>query len=407
LYPQLYAGIRDNPALFLSAERDERRRFQQDTISRIDRLIEDTTQELTSEERESVKSRLLAPLFPRIGRSEYGGEWERIWAAEQKVCSSEYFKRFFTYSVPIGDVPDAQVAALCEAVLATADAEKRVLLEAFAARQSLPRLVSRLRQREESLTQPQASALITAIALNGDLFPRERGMTVMVDTRAKAGMLLAGLLRQVPAGEARQQEAERAIRIAMPIGFAMECLRWTRNHHDTAPERRILADGGEAPLEAILTTRIADADAASPLFLQHAKDAPFLYWHWSNGASVTHVGQILQTHFDASPEHVDVFLGCYIGEAWGMESGLPKPADFGREQYDSVSRLVAAEYVAANLRMRYGAELDTPQSYPPDTMPQPRRVAHQYMTVHNYVLQQQHAAEGPTSDTEPDDHVGH
>ena len=68
----------------------------------------------------------------------------------------------------------------------------------------LPRVIARLRQREESLSQDQASALITAFALNGNLLPRERGMMVWTDTRAKAGMLIAGLLRQVPAGELRQ-----------------------------------------------------------------------------------------------------------------------------------------------------------------------------------------------------------
>jgi hypothetical protein len=88
-----------------------------------------------------------------------------------------------------------------------------------------------------------------------------------------------------------------------------------------------------------------------------------------------------------------------------MESGLPRPADFGREQYKSVSHLIPAEYVATNLRLRFGAELDTPQNYPPDTMAQPRRVAHQFMVVHQYVLQEQRVAAQPAAEQEPvDDH---
>lgn len=405
IYPNLYTGIRENPAFFLHGERDERRSARQGAVNRIDSLIERTTPELTADERERVKSRLLEPLFPRIGSMGYGGEWDGIWGAEQKVCSSQYFKRYFTYSVPVGDVPDAHVAALCEAAPAASDAEKRVLLEAFAARQGLPRVISRLRQREESLTQVQASALITAFALNGDLLPRERGMMVLADTRAKAGMLIAGLLRQVPAGAYRQAEAERAIQIAMPVGFAMECIRWIRNYEDTPPERRVLADEGEAPLRAILTARIEEADAVTPLFIAHPKDAPYLYRSWADGTSVAHVRQRLEALFDAVPEQLDAFLGCYVGEAWGMESGLPRPADFAREQYNSVSHLIPAEYVATNLRLRYGAELDAPQNYPPDTMAQPRRVAHQFMTVHQYVLQAQHAATQPVAGEEPADDV--
>ncbi len=389
MYPNLYTGIRENPDLFLHGERNEQHGNRSGVLNRIDELIERTTPDSTKEERERVRLRLLEPLFPRIGSMTYGGEWDGIWGAEQKASSSQYFKRYFTYSVPIGDVPDAQIEALCNVAPTASNTEMRALLEAFATRKGLPRVVSRLRQREASLSVAQASALITAFALNGELLPRERGMMVMVDTRAKAGMLIAGLLRQVPASEDRQAEAERAIQIAMPLGYAMDCLRWIRNYKDTPPERRVLADEGEAPLNAILTARIEEANTATPLFIAHSKDAPYLYRVWADGTSVNHVQQKLEAIFDAAPEQLDRFLSCYVGEAWGMDSGLPRPADFAREQYDAVTHLISAVYVATNLRLRYGEELEFPQSHPPDTMVQDRRVAHQFMAVHQYVMKVQ------------------
>lgn len=403
MYPHLYTGIRENPGLFLRGERGETHNARQGAVSQINSLIERTTPELTTDEQECVKLRLLVPLFPRIGSMGYGGEWDEIWGADQKVCSSQYFKRYFTYSVPVGDVPDAHVAALCDAAPVASNDEKRALLISFAERQGLPRVISRLRQREGSLTQLQASALITTFAQNGDLLPRERGMMVMADTRAKAGMLIAGLLRQVTAGGERQAEAERAIKIATPVGFAMECIRWIRHYEDRPPEKRVLSDEGEEPLLEILSARIEETDAVSPLFIAHPKDAPHLYWSWADRASVAHVRRRLETVFNAAPEQLDTFLGCYVGEAWGMESGLPRPADFRREQYNSVSHLIPAEYVAENLRLRYGEELETPQNYPPDTMVQPRRVAHQFMAVHLHVLQEQlavaqSAEDGKTAD---------
>ncbi|GEM_PF-288572 len=387
IYPELYAAIRDNQAIFLQGEREARRNQRQNAVSRIDTLLQQATPTLSDDERAVVRSRLLEPLFPRIGSMGYGGEWDSIWAREQKICSSQYFKRYFTYSVPVGDVPDSHVAALCEGAPQASSAERRVLLEAFAARQGLPRLVARLRQREDTMTVEQATALIATFAANGDLLPRERGMMILADTRAKAGMLIAGLLRQIPSPEDRQAEAERAIRMAMPVGFAMECIRWIRNYEDTPPERKVLADEGEAPIREILTARIEEANAEAPLYTSHPKDAQFLYWTWAHGTSQEHVREQLVTTFDAHPEELDSFLACYVGEAWGMESGLPRPADFRREQYNSVTHVLPGEYVAANLRQRYGPELDTPQEYPPETMTQSRRVAHQFMGVHLYVLQ--------------------
>jgi hypothetical protein len=393
LYPHLYTGIRENSQLFLRGERNARQNALQGTVSRIDSLIERLTPELTADEQEGVKSRLLVPLFPRIGSTGYGNEWDEIWGSEQKVCSSQYFKRYFTYSVPVGDVSDASVAELCDVAPVVSDEETRALLQGFAERQGLPRVISRLRQREGSLTQVQASALITAFGLNGDLLPRERGMMVVADTRAKAGMLIAGLLRQIPTALDRQAEAERAIAIATPVGFAMECIRWIRHFKDKPPEKRVLADEGEEPLREILTTRIEEADAKSPLFIAHPKDAPSLYRSWAEKAPTGRVRRRLEELFDTVPAQLDTFLSCYVGEAWGLESGLPRPADFEREQYNSVSYLLPANYIAENLRLRYGAELDTPQNYPPDTMAQSRRVAHQFMTIHQYVLQEQPAVD--------------
>lgn len=387
IYPELYAAIRDNPAFFLQGERGEWRNRRQGAVSRIDTLIRQATPTLSDEERAVVRSRLLEPLFPRIGGMEYASEWDSIWAGEQKICSTQYFKRYFTYSVPVGDVPDSHVAALCEGAAQMSPEERRVLLEEFAIRQGLPRLVARLRQREATMTVEQAKALIATFAPNGDLLPRERGMLVLADTRAKAGMLIAGLLRQIPSPEDRQAEAERALRMAMPVGFAMECLRWIRNYEDTPPERKVLADEGEAPLRAILTARIEQANAEASLYTSHPKDAQSLYWAWVHGTSQEHVRRQLVITFDENPEELDSFLACYVGEAWGMESGLPSPADFRREQYTSVTYILPGEYVAANLRQRYGLELDTPQEYPPETMTQSRRVAHQFMEIHLAALQ--------------------
>lgn len=388
IHPGLYTAIRENSELFLRGGNNEFRQNRQEMSDRINNLIENATPDLTIDERETLKSRLLEPLFPRIGRSIYGSEWDEGWSNEQKVASRQYFKRYFTYSVPFGDVPDAHIAALCEAVPSASGTDRRALLEAFAIRQALPRLITRLRQKESSMTQEQASALISTFALNGDLLPRERGMMVVADTRAKAGMLIAGLLRQIPVGVERQTEAEHLFNSVTPIGFALECFRWVRHYENKSEEKRVLTDEGEVLVKSILTRRIAEADQDSPLFLSHPKDAPSLYWAWIDGYTLSAVRRTLESHFNSKPEQLDDFLACYVGEAWGVESGLPRPADFSRNQYDSVCALISADFIVENLRLRYGAELETPQDYPSEAMAQPRRVAHQFMSVHQHVTQE-------------------
>jgi hypothetical protein len=386
-YPDLYVGIRENPDLFLRGLRDsDRGSIGAQRATRLETLLSRCLPDLSTEERGVITNRLLIPLFPRIENTIYGAEWERTWSAEQKACSEHYFTRYFTYGVPLGDVRDAEVAQLisCDAT----DDEKRNLLESFANRQALPRVIRMLRQRQEVLTDDAASALITALAQNAHLLPRERGMMVLTDTMAQAGILISELLRRTPFGEARQMEAERVLRIAEPLNFAAECFRWIRHYEDRPEERRVLSDEGTLPLQRILGQRIEEQNLLEPLYLAFPKDAPNLYWTWVRHTSNEYVRDALIARFDVLPAEVDSFLSCFVGEAWGMDSGLPRPGDLRREQYNSLSELVPAQYIAANLMRRLGGELENPQQYPDENWSAPRRLAHQFMYLHQYVLQE-------------------
>lgn len=386
-YPKLYAGIRDNPPLFIRSE--ERRARNDQGPNPLDVLLEQCMPNLSQKEREIVKSRLLVPLFPMVGSMGYGGEWDQIWERDQRICSANYFKRYFTYSIPIGDVSDSQVTVFLTALVLANDIDKRALLQPFAANSAIPRLISKFRQRVALLPLDQAKALATTLILSGDLLPRERGMMVMGGTTMQAAILIADLLRIVPAGAQRQEEAERIIRLATPLGFSVECFRWIRHYESRPDDERLLPDNGEPPLQEILAARIEAGNAQEPLYFSLQKDAKRLYWIWADVRGKDVVRATLETRFTFSPEDVDQFLNCFVGEAWGMESGLPRPADFRREEYDAVTNLVPAMLIAANLRQRYGDQLALPQQYPGEDLPLALRVAHQFMCTHQHVIQQQ------------------
>jgi len=136
LYPGLYTAIRDKPSIFLESRRENRSNGFDRTPSQFDELVDSALPGLTSTERATIKDRLLRPLFPRTSNTIYGGEWDAIWAQEQRICAAGYFKRYFSYCVPDGDVSDASINALLEVVVDADDEGKRVLIEAFGRRRS-------------------------------------------------------------------------------------------------------------------------------------------------------------------------------------------------------------------------------------------------------------------------------
>ncbi len=391
IYPGLYAGIRSNPDLFLKGARAGGRDDQKREES-ISAVLEESLPHISVEERGWIRRRLLEPLFPRLGNSMYGGEWDSTWAAEQKICASEYFQRYFAYGVPLGDVPDRLIAEFIESAPALSPLEAREALDRFGERHGIPRVVTRLRQRKDNINAPEASAIALTFARNGDLLPRERGMLMPLDTRGSAAILIADLLRRLPIGSERQGVAEKVIREASSVGFASECLRWIHHYDDKPEDRRVLSDEGDKSIAKLAVERIEAESADAPFFLTEPKDAPTLYWLWCQETSDSHVKDALSAQLDASADLVDAFLASFVGESWGVESGIPRPGDFDRRQYDSVSKLVGADYIAAKLKKRYGTELDSAEEYPAEGMDQARRVAHQFMSVHILVTQEKNSS---------------
>lgn len=390
LYPALYAAIRDNPSMFLDSHPENRGNGFDRGPTPFDQLVDSALPSLTSTERETIKDRLLRPLFPRTGNMLYGGEWDSIWAQEQRVCASGYFKRYFSYCVPDGDVSDASVNALLEDVVDADDEGKRTLIEAFGRRRSIDRLVSVLQQRSEHLLPECVGPLARAIALSGALFPQGRGMSV-VTTRMQAGILVKQLMKRLPAGPVRWAAIESVLQIATPLSFAAECLRWMLHYAEGDDDRNIVEGDDNPRMESIVAQRIAQAHDEQPAYIQFGRDAPWLLWLWNRvdpeGSRVA-----VQHRFGLHPEEVDAYLDCHVGEGWEVESGLPVRGRFERRHFDEVDRIVGADYVMDNLARRYGDDLDRPQEYPPQEWLVARKVAHQFALIYRHVRQSQAAA---------------
>lgn len=387
LYPGLYTAIRDKPSIFLESRRENRSNGFDRTPSQFDELVDSALPGLTSTERATIKDRLLRPLFPRTSNTIYGGEWDAIWAQEQRICAAGYFKRYFSYCVPDGDVSDASINALLEVVVDADDEGKRVLIEAFGRRRSADRLVSLLRQRSEQLPSECVSPLARAIALSGVLFPQGRGMSV-VTTRMQAGILVKQLMKRLPAGAVRWAAIESVLQVATPLPFAAECLRWLLHDAEGEDDRNVVEADDSPRMESIVAQRIARAHNEQPTYVQFGRDAPWLLWLW-NKVDAEGSRAALRRRFDLHPEEVDTYLDCHVGEGWEIESGLPVRGWFERRHFDDVERIVGAEYVMNNLVNRYGDELNSPQEYPPQEWPVARKVAHQFVLIYRHVQQSQ------------------
>src|SRR3989338_4239670 len=383
-YPKLYGVIRNNPEHFLRLRKSGR--HQDAEAKRVNDLIDATLKEAGVVDNEQVKERLLKPLFPRSeGNVTYGDEWDRIWANEQRVCSEEYFKRYFQYSVPAGDVPDLAAEAFIKEIETKKDEEVDEVLKSFSGRNGMSSLVKKLRFKEILIEPKVAPRLALAFARSGGLVPRERQL--FSDwSFSQAAILISELVKKVPAGRNRDNLAKEVVKKAEPLPFAFECMRWLRRDKDKSESERLISDATEKKLGALLADRIKTKAAETPLYKTYGSDTPRLLWVWNEYGNNTEVEAHLKKLFDADPAQVHDILDTYVGVSWGIESGLPSRSEFHRENYDAVAKLISPAFIMEKLKEQHGSELEHPEFHHGRGTPVQKQIAHQFAFIHQKVL---------------------
>ena len=388
-YPKLYAAVRDNPDVFLRGAGEGDRREQ--NRRKLDDLISNALDGSGVLDKERVRRWLVEPLFPRTGRMGYGPEWDKIWNGQQRICTANYFQRFFTYSVPPGDIGDREIEEFLNDVSdETADAKVDARFKEIAKRGGLPKLIEKLRYREDATNPQTARRLVLAIARNGPLLPAEQGMMIAGGTRTQGAILIYKLLLRIDTA-ARAALATQVLSSADPLPFMAECLRWLRHFDDRRGMERVLYEDAENAAKRLVADRIHAQALAAPLYRMFGEDARYLLWIWANFRNQDEVAEFIERWLSTDAVEVDKFLDVWVGRAYGLESGLSRRSDFMRDAYDQIAGLIDPRFIFNKLMERHGRQLDDPEYHHGDDTPLALRLAHQFAFIHLAVLKERAA----------------
>ena len=366
LYPSLYVAIRDNPELFVNRDHDQGLKL------RVENCINAALEADKASDAEHVRRALVNVLFPGLegllGGSHYGPEWETRWAQEQRICSKEYFHRYFTYGILSNDVSDLAVFNLIDSAKTGIDIQP--LLSKFVGHQVIRRVIEKLRLREAEIPVSAISALVLTIARNGALLPHERGP---IDwTITQSGLLISNLIQRLPSLGAREELACEVCKVAEPLPFAVECFQSVILPEDQPESNRIVPKTCESELGKILAGRIRDQAAVTPPYRQFPS-APRLLWVWSQYGSKGEVCHYLRARLEAESTELDDFLATFFPNVRGFV-----PLAIAHDSYRAVSHLIDPLFILSKLRERYGAEIDAPLREPEGDLPPATRIAREF-----------------------------
>lgn len=301
LQPRVYRTIRQNKVL-LSGNRQHEHREREELERRLNELFFGANQEPEHERIRRVLKRLFPALESIWGNHIYGGNPERRWAIERRVCSIKHFDTYFRFAISDDTVTSAELNAF----LVRADDVlyvKKTLLEAVSVSRRAGGTkaavwLEELRTHAESVACDKIKPLLTALFSISDNINVEadsiRGLG-WGDNQFRLHWLLRALLMDKMSLEDRSSILLHACDTAT-IGWLSHLSHsawadyYPRDGGDPEPpENCLTTEVGAKELRGVLYSRIKIA-AEDGSLIEHNKFTALLY-SWldltnDNGAEV-------------------------------------------------------------------------------------------------------------------------
>jgi hypothetical protein len=390
-YPKVYDAIRHDPETVLRTHSANKANADGG------KFIEAHTEGLTAVEKHAAAD-LVHALFPRTGSTILGSDWEAEFARDQRIASSYYFPRYFTYGVSSSDVSDLVLRSFVDDLPQATVEESAKVFRGLINDRNAETILYKLRSQEEQLTAVSAARLIEVLARNGDRFPSPDSLIFFNQPQMQAVICISKLMHRIPAEE-RASIAIGVVANAETIDFACDCARWlgkgdgTRELTITEEEEKQMLAALGMRIEAYLTAQ------SKAIWILEPKNArKYLTW-WQRASGPGPVSAYTSEHIKEDPASIFELMKSYLPTAWGMTTGLPVESEFDRDAYNSVSSVIDPATVAAALQQIYGDDLVTPNYRLPLREPRERRLAHQFMFVYGKVLaEQEHEVGSPNTE---------
>lgn len=383
VFPDLYETIRNNKQAALAVGVGGGSYRSQAAEEHVKQRFDPALDALASGRQDAVE--LLGELFPKTqgvySNVNFGSDFYRSWVTEKRVCTEEYFDRYFAFGIPAGDVSDAEVDRYVESLASLSSSEAQDGLKFLIAIGSPERVVGKLRHREEQLGPEGSVRLLLAICSVGGQLPDPPGIFALASNPfTQAAILGSQLLRRLPANE-RESAAKSAIEEADDLAFASELLRWIRADEEDPIVTEVELDH----LTATLIERIR-REASDGWIVEICRShAPSVLYAWKRWGSSDEVATHLERFLEHQDNAASLLIEPFAAHSSSMESGARLPRSLTREGYDSIADLVDPQLLADALAARFGAPSETVDPDLIDDDREDRRLAMQFLAIHRLV----------------------
>lgn len=385
-FPDAYSTVRNHHNDFSGIE-DESSLRVDDGPCCVDRL--EPILKIMDSEHAAVVRDILKDLFPRLrggyDNVVYDDEHLERWSREQRISSPEYCPRYFTHSIPPGDVANAEISAMI-AMAENGDTENLTaqISSHFSGLQA-ERTIEKLREVEFKVDPSSAKTLAIAVAKSAEQLPNRVSVFSFAEPLAQAAILIANLLKAIPDRDQRVSIMNSIVKSTPSLWFAAECLRWCRVTDDAEKESKNTFTKQEIERAIkVFVQRIKEAaERGHALFDPEVDQGLSLLTAWKHAEGRGPVQAHLIKVFEQDPGQVSRFLQSDVPLALGLEDNRTCISDVSRTILDNIELLIDLETFATWVRKCCPGNFDDPQYYFDEGTPVDRRLAEQFMYLYN------------------------
>lgn len=394
--PSLYEVLRVNKDLFTGTFRDSQYSNNDSEKEHIRNLIDDALS-VGKNINKSGFVELLKNMFPKLqsvyGNMSFGSDWYEKWNNGQRICSDNYYSRYFTYAIPRGDISDKSIQDLsdnCEAWDKDFRLESNPLNEVLSP-SSAETLIKKLRHKSNEINPDASFALAVAVAQKSDEVPNPEVLYSWTTPFSQAAMLISDLIQNTQKSD-RADLAKRCIDVASTLEFKLEIFRWLKREDENKPEKDAFSEASIDEIGKHLGKIIADKlDETEDITKLTPKSIPTIFYTLNQFVKNDYVNDYVASLVLKDSESLVRILDSYVPTEWAMESGVSHKSDFERDQYNSLTSELDASIVLSSIEENFPQVMNVSNDFPrlyDDDAEKGLLFLEQFVWLHQYVLRE-------------------
>ncbi|WP_350587925.1 MULTISPECIES: P-loop NTPase fold protein [unclassified Psychrobacter] len=354
-YPRLYESIRDNEKLFAGTFSTSSGSFHDADKELIKTLIDNSLSKTASSKKEDLKE-LLKSIFPKLqavyGRMHYAGDSHKIWNDNQRICSKNYFSRYFGYSVSPNDVSDIAVTQALQDINNWSEPYNYQdnPLKDFITPKNAEKVIQKLRSQVD-WNSGRYQPIILSVAQVGDIIPNTRTF-LSFNPLVQSVVLIADMIISTNKNE-QIKIAKLALDNAPTIEYKTELYRWLYHSENENPKPNCFSLEERKELGEHLGNKIFSEIESIDITSENPDLVSRIFWILSEYVDKNRLNDYVKSLVSSDPSTVYKILNNYVPTFTSLTDGTTGKEGFNEANYKSLSKVIDVSILFESIERHY------------------------------------------------------